>query len=71
MLSGNKSDIQSMEKNGKLTILITRSPTESTHEHMETWDISATTDAFLDQKRVNLCEHMIKWHHMSVYERCH
>ena len=38
---------------------------------METRDISAITDAFLDQKRVNLCEHAVKWHHVSVYQRCH
>ena len=41
------------------------------HKHTETWDISAITNAFLDQKRVNVCEHMVKWHHMSVYERCY
>ena len=28
-------------------------------------------DAFLDQKRVNVCEHAKKWHQVSVYERCH
>ena len=29
------------------------------HKHMETWDILANTDAFLDQKRVNVCEHRV------------
>ena len=34
-------------------------------------DISAIIDAFLDQKRVNVYEHAVKWHHVSVYESCH
>ena len=29
-------------------------------EHTETWNISAITDAFLDQKRVNVFEHTVK-----------
>ena len=39
-----------------------RSPDENTqeHKHMETRNISAVTDAFLDQKRVIACEHMVK-----------
>jgi hypothetical protein len=32
---------------------------ERTHKHTETCNISAITDAFLDQKRVNVCEHMV------------
>ena len=38
---------------------------------METWDILAITDAFLDQNRINVCERVVKWHHMSVSEKCH
>ena len=34
------------------------------HKHMETSDILAITDAFLDQKRVNVCEHAVKWRHV-------
>ena len=37
-----------------------RSPDENTHKHMETWNISVITDAFLDQKRLNVCEHAVK-----------
>ena len=41
---------------------IKRSPDKSTHEHKHTatWNILAITDAFLDQKRVNVCEHPVK-----------
>ena len=41
------------------------------HKHMETWDILAITDAFLNEKRVNVCEHSVKWHYVSVHEKCH
>ena len=66
-----------MDRKGKLIRKVTRSSDESAHEqkhkrkHTETWDISAITDAFVDQKRVNVCEQAVKWHHVSVYERCH
>ena len=52
-----------MERKGTITRKVTRSPDESTdeHKHTETWAISAITDAFLDQKRVNVCEHVVKW----------
>ena len=30
------------------------------HKHTETWNIWAITDAFLDQKRVNVYEHAVK-----------
>ena len=39
-----------MEKKGKLARKVTRSPVKvPKHKHMETWDILAITDAFLDQ----------------------
>ena len=38
---------------------IKRVPDESTHKHMETWNSLAITDAFLDQKRVNVSEHAV------------
>ena len=64
-----------MERKGTLTRKVTRSLDESTHEHKhkhtENWDILAITDAFLNQKKVNVCEHAVKWHHVNVYERCH
>ena len=37
-----------------------RSLDESTQKHTETWNILANTDAFLNQKRVNVCEHAVK-----------
>ena len=30
-----------------------------THKHIEMWYISGITDGFLDQRRVNVCEHAI------------
>ena len=50
-----------MERKGKLTSKMTRSPEESTHEHKhtKTSDILAIKDAFLDQKRVNVCKHAV------------
>ena len=50
------------KRKGKLAKKIKRSPDESTqeHKHMETWYISAITDAFLDQKKVNVFEHAVK-----------
>ena len=41
---------------------MTRSPDKGTHKHkqMESWNILAITDAFLDQKRVNVCEQAVK-----------
>ena len=45
-----------------------RSPYDSTHvhKHMKIWNILVITDAFLNQKRENVCEHMVKmmWHHL-------
>ena len=51
-----------MERTGKLTRKMTRSPAESIHEHKhtETSYISEITDAFIDQKRVNVCENAVK-----------
>jgi hypothetical protein len=46
-----------------------RSPDESTHENLKY--TSVITDAFLNQKRVNICEHAVKWHNVSVFERYH
>ena len=36
-----------------------RSLDESSHKHLETCYISAIKNAFLDQKRVNVCEHAV------------
>ena len=30
------------------------------HKHTETWNTSAITDASHDQKRINVCEHVVK-----------
>ena len=48
------------KRKGKTHQKMKRSPDESTHKHMETLYISVITDAFFNQKRVNVCEHAVK-----------
>ena len=44
-------------------------------KHISTWklniNLSTITDVFLDQKRVNVCEHMIETAPPAVMEKCH
>ena len=43
-----------------------RSP-EERHTQTLIWNILTFTDVFLNQKRVNVCEHMTRWHHKRVF----
>ena len=60
-----------MDKTTTSNQKLKRSPKERHHKHSETiQNISAVTDVFLNQKRVNVCEHAKKMASLRVFERC-
>ena len=59
-----------MERKGKLTRKVMRSLDERTQTHGNL-RFSVITNAFLNLKKVNVFEHLVKWGHVSVYERYH
>ena len=42
---------------------------KQTHTWKLSWNALTIADVFLDQKRVNVCEHKVKRHHMRVLEK--